>query len=397
MKVLITGANGFVGKNLQLHLAERKDVEVVCFSRVHTIAQLPELLRGVDFVFHLAGINRPQDPTEFAIGNADLTRALCDAVCTVAAETGRKMPIVFTSSTQAARDNPYGQSKLAAEASLQAAHASQGIPVHIFRLPNVFGKWCKPNYNSAVATFCHNIARGLPIQVNDPAAPVTLVYVDDVIARFVQLMDGADAAFGSDGFATVAPQYTTTVGELARQIHAFKESRSTLMTERVGTGLVRALYATYVSYLPAELFTYTVPRYADPRGVFAEMLKTPDCGQFSFFTSHPGVTRGGHYHHSKTEKFLVIKGQARFKFRHMQTGETHELETTGEKSEIVETVPGWAHDVSNIGNDEMVVMLWANEVFERERPDTFAASLNDEQGGRPGGYCLDNAKIKSKL
>jgi UDP-2-acetamido-2,6-beta-L-arabino-hexul-4-ose reductase len=375
MKVLITGANGFVGKNLQLHLAERKVMEVICLTRSHSVSQLPDLLQGVDFVFHLAGVNRPQDPQEFMAGNADLTRVLCNAVCDVEAATGKKVPIIYTSSIQAERDNPYGMSKRAAEVALKAAAQKHGIPVHIFRLPNVFGKWCKPNYNSAVATFCHNIARGLPIQVNDPAAPVTLVYVDDVIARFVQLMDGADAAMGADGFASVAPQYSTTVGELARQIQAFKDSRSTLVTERVGTGLTRALYATYVSYLPVEEFTYTVPQYADARGVFAEMLKTPDCGQFSFFTAHPGITRGGHYHHTKTEKFLVIKGRARFKFRHMQTGQVHELCTSGDVSAIVETAPGWTHDITNIGVDEMVVMLWANEVFDRERPDTYTCPV----------------------
>jgi len=375
MKVLITGASGFVGKNLQLHLAERKDVQVVCFTRRDDVAKLPAMLQGVDFVFHLAGVNRPQDPQEFVLGNVDLTQALCQAVGTVAESVGKRVPIVYTSSTQAGRDNPYGQSKRGAEDALLAVAHSHQVPVHIFRLPNVFGKWCKPNYNSAVATFCHNIARGLPIQVNDPAAPVTLVYVDDVIERFLQLTDGADAAVDAGGFATVAPQYTTTVGELARQIQAFKDSRDTLMTERVGNGLVRALYATYVSYLPPELFAYTVPQYGDPRGVFAEMLKTPDCGQFSYFTAHPGITRGGHYHHSKTEKFLVIKGQARFKFRHMQTGETHELLTSGTKAEVVETVPGWTHDITNIGNDEMVVMLWANEVFDRLRPDTFACAV----------------------
>jgi UDP-2-acetamido-2,6-beta-L-arabino-hexul-4-ose reductase len=221
------------------------------------------------------------------------------------------------------------------------------------------------------------------------------VYVDDVIERFVQLMDDSRhceeerrgnpgsldcrAALamtgGEQGFATVSPQYTTTVGELARLVQAFKDSRGTLMTERVGAGLVRALYATYVSYLPVESFTYTVPQHGDPRGVFVEMLKTPDAGQFSYFTAHPGITRGGHYHHSKTEKFLVIKGQARFKFRHMQTGQTHELVTTGDKAEIVETVPGWTHDITNIGTDEMVVMLWANEVFDRARPDTFACAV----------------------
>ena len=374
-RVLITGANGFIGKNLQLHLAERAGVQVVCFTRETELAQLPALLDGVDFVFHLAGVNRPQDPAEFVAGNVDLTQALCQAVGAVAASTGKKIPVVYTSSTQADRDNAYGSSKLGAENALFALQREHGVPVHVFRLPNVFGKWCKPNYNSAVATFCHNMARGLPIQVNDPAAPVTLVYVDDVVARFVQLLDGANAALDANGFATAAPQYSTTVGELARLIQAFKDSRTTLMTERVGTGLVRALYSTYVSYLPPELFAYTVPQHGDPRGVFVEMLKTPDCGQFSYFTAHPGITRGGHYHHSKTEKFLVIKGQARFKFRHMQTGEVHELLTSGDKAEVVETVPGWTHDITNVGPDEMIVMLWANEVFDRDKPDTVACKV----------------------
>ena len=191
----------------------------------------------------------------------------------------------------------------------------------------------------------------------------------------MQLMDGADATVGVDGFAIVTPQYSTTVGELARQIQAYKDSHDSLTTERVGNGLVRALYSTYVSYLPPESFVYTVPQYVDSRGVFAEMLKTPDCGQFSYFTAHPGITRGGHYHHSKTEKFLVIKGNARFKFRHMQTFETHELFTCGDKAEVVETVPGWTHDITNIGQDEMIVMLWANEVLDRSKPDTYASPL----------------------
>ena len=408
MQILITGADGFIGKNLLLHLAERKDVQVVCFTRAHDVAQLPVLLQSGDFVFHLAGVNRPQDPAEFVTGNVGLTKALCQAVGVVALTTGKKVPIVYTSSAQADRDNAYGASKLAAENALFALQHAHGVPVHIFRLPNVFGKWCKPNYNSAVATFCHNVARGLPIQVNDPAASMTLVYVDDVVACFIRLCERSAAsqevgdmdcraslamtegtlamtetetetetwAGTETGAGTeVSPQYSTTVGEVARLIQSFKASRDTLMTERVGTGLVRALYSTYVSYLPVEAFTYTVPQHADPRGVFVEMLKTPDAGQFSYFTAHPGITRGGHYHHSKTEKFLVIKGQARFKFRHMQTGQTHELVTTGDKPEVVETVPGWTHDITNIGSDEMVVMLWANEVFDRARPDTFACAV----------------------
>ena len=371
MPIVITGADGFIGKNLQLRLVELGHADVVSITRATPQQAVQQALAAASFVFHLAGVNRPQDPTEFATGNAGLTQAVCEAL----AAAKNRVPMLLASSTQALQDNPYGRSKLAAEAAVRGYGAATGAPVHVIRLPNVFGKWCKPNYNSAVATFCHNIARDLPIHVNDPAVAVMLVYVDDVIERFVQLMDGADSVVDAGGFATVAPQYTTTVGELARQIQAFKNSRSSLMTERVGTGLVRALYATYVSYLPVESFTYTVPQYADPRGMFAEMLKTPDCGQFSFFTAHPGITRGGHYHHSKTEKFLVIKGQARFKFRHMQTGQVHELITTGDKSEIVETVPGWTHDITNIGSDEMIVMLWANEVFDRGRPDTFACPL----------------------
>ena len=373
--ILITGTNGFVGKNLQLHLSERKDVQVRCFTRANTVDELPALLNGADFVFHLAGVNRPQDPAAFVVGNAGLTQALCTALAQVATTTGRKVPVVFASSIQAAQDNAYGQSKRAAEDALFALQHEYGVPVHVFRLPNVFGKWARPNYNSAVATFCHNTARGLPITVNDPAASLTLVYVDDVVQRFIHLLDGADAALDAAGFATVAPQYSTTVGALAAQIQAFKESRNNLVTERVGTGLVRALYSTYVSYLPVEEFAYTVPQHGDARGVFVEMLKTPDCGQFSYFTAHPGITRGGHYHHSKTEKFLVIKGCARFKFRHMHTGETHTLDTSGEQAQVVETVPGWTHDITNIGSDELVVMLWANEIFDRERPDTFACAL----------------------
>ena len=371
MRVLITGASGFVGRNLQLRLRERRDVQVVCFTRDQHSKQLAGLLDGVDFVFHLAGVNRPKDPKEFTTGNADLTRELCKAVAAVARLTGRTIPILYASSTQASQDNAYGRSKREAEDALMATAQDPLVPVHLFRLPNVFGKWCLPNYNSVVATFCHNIARDLPIQVNDPQATLTLVYIDDVIGQFVQLMDGAVPKAGSGGFATVRPCYDTTVGELAALIRSFRESRRSLVMERVGAGLVRALYATYVSYLPVDAFAYDVPQHEDRRGVFVEMLKTPDCGQFSFFTAHPGVTRGGHYHHSKTEKFLVIKGQARFRFRHMETGQMHELETSGNRPQVVETVPGWTHDITNTGADEMVVMLWANEIFDRIRPDTY--------------------------
>lgn len=371
MRVLVTGANGFIGKNLQMHLQEKGGFDVVPFTREHTEQDLPGLMEGVDWVVHLAGINRPENTIEFTTGNAGLTQALCNAV----QASGRSIPIVYSSSTQAERDNDYGTSKREAEEALLNLHQRTGNPVYIYRLPNVFGKWARPNYNSAVATFCHNIARGLPVQVNDPEAVINLVYVDDVVASFLSLLEGASSA---DRYASVDPVYQITVGELASQLNRFKATRDNLITEPVGTGLVRALYSTYVSYLPPEDFTYKVPQHCDERGVFVEMLKTPNAGQFSFFTAHPGITRGGHYHHSKTEKFLVIKGQACFRFRHMLSGEFYELFTSGTTAEIVETVPGWTHDITNVGGDELVCMLWANEIFDRDNPDTFACPVGTE-------------------
>lgn len=371
MRVLITGANGFVGRNLTVHLGEREDVEVYQFSRENDLRDLVSLVAQADFVFHLAGVNRPQDPEEFQTGNADLTQALSNAIVA----SGRKIPVVYTSSTQAQNENAYGASKRAAEEILRILSSEHGSPVYLFRLPNVFGKWARPNYNSAVATFCHNIARDLPIQINDPHANITLVYIDDVIDRFIAVMDGVVTP---DLFNDVVPHYNITVGELAQQLQAFRNSRGTLITERVGTGLPRALYSTYLSYLPPENFTYEVPKYGDSRGEFVEMLKTSDSGQFSFFTAHPGITRGGHYHHSKTEKFLVIRGEACFRFRHIVSGEFYELFTDGLRPVVVETVPGWTHDITNVGEAEMIVMLWANEVFDREHPDTYALSVGTQ-------------------
>lgn len=371
MKVLITGANGFVGKNLVAHLSERNDVEIFRFCREDDLVSLNTLVPQVDFVFHLAGVNRPQSQEDFRTGNTDLTRALCEAIVA----SGRKIPLLYTSSTQAELDNAYGSSKRGAEDVLLKLASSHGSAVHLFRLPNVFGKWARPNYNSAVATFCHNIARDLPIQINDSQARLILVYIDDVIKCFIAVMEGL--LIGTP-FIDVEPHYQVTVGELAEQLHAFRDSRSTLITEAVGTGLSRALYSTYLSYLPPTHFSYEVPKYGDPRGVFVEMLKTRDSGQFSFFTAHPGVTRGGHYHHSKTEKFLVIRGKACFRFRHIISGEFYELFTDGEKPMIVETVPGWTHDVTNVGEEDMIVMLWANEIFDRESPDTYSSPVGNQ-------------------
>lgn len=368
MKILVTGANGFIGKTLLVRLAEETGFMVDGFTRADDPGELPARVAEADAIVHLAGENRPADPAAFMAVNGDLTARLCDAV----RAAGRPVPLIFTSSVQAERHNPYGASKRTGEEAVARLADEPGQSCTIFRLPNVFGKWCRPNYNSAVATFCYNIARGEAIRIDDPAAPLSLVYVDDVADTIIATLRNARPGLIQ---GVVAPVYPTTVGEVADLIHSFRASRDTLVTERVGTGLVRALYSTYVSYLPTAEFSYPVPVHGDARGVFVEMLKTPDSGQFSFFTAHPGITRGGHYHHSKTEKFLVIKGRARFGFRHILTEEFHALETSGDVPQIVETVPGWSHDITNIGDDEMVVMLWANEIFDRDRPDTISRSV----------------------
>lgn len=368
MNVLVTGADGFIGKNLCVALREREGFEVLPVTRATGAEGLADMVAQADAVVHLAGVNRPQDVAEFTTGNADFTASLCEAML----RTGRAIPAAFASSIQAERDNPYGASKRAAEDHLRRYGDASGAAVALYRLANVFGKWSRPNYNSAVATFCHNIARGLPIQINDPNAEVRLVYIDDVVEALLAFLASPGAGVRQ---CEAGPVHSITVGALARQIEAFKAVRETLVTERVGTGLVRALYATYVSFLPPEAFSYGVPKYGDARGVFVEMLKTPDCGQFSFFTAHPGITRGGHYHHTKTEKFLVIKGRARYRFRHLVTGETFTVDSDGESPMVVETIPGWAHDITNIGTEELVVMLWANEVFDRQKPDTVASPI----------------------
>ena len=365
MKVVITGADGFIARNLRAVLAEREAFQVVPVTRSSSADDLRLAVKTADALIHLAGVNRPPDPSQFQSGNAQFTALVCDAL----AKATRPVRVVFASSTQVERENDYGRSKLEAEAHLLSYGRDYGAAVRIFRLPNVFGKWSRPNYNSAVATFCYNVSHDLPISVHDPQVQLSLVYIDDVIAEFIRTIEAPDL---ETGFGEVQPVYSTTVGELAALITSFREVRQTLVAERVGSGLRRALYATYVSFLDPAQFAYALPRFDDPRGSFVEILKTRDSGQISFFTAHPGVTRGGHYHHSKTEKFLVVKGQARFGFRHILTNETFELRTDSAHPTVVDTIPGWAHDITNVGNDEMIVMLWANEVFDRDRPDTIA-------------------------
>lgn len=375
MKTLITGANGFIGRNLRQRLAEMQDVEIVQFVRGQDARELPELLKDVDFVFHLAGVNRSADMSEFESGNHDLTRSVCDAVALECRASDRKIPVLVAGSIQAGFNSPYGKSKLAAETAARFSSAASHFPIYLFRLPNVFGKWARPNYNSVVATFCHNVTRGLGIDIHDPDAFISLVYIDDVVDQFIQVMMGNIPPLDGVGFATVNPQYRMTVGSLAKDITRLSNDRHVLRAGKPGCGFERALYTTLMSYLPIESCAYDLPRHEDQRGVFVEMLKTPESGQFSYFTAAPGVIRGGHYHHSKIEKFLVVRGHARFRFVHVQSGERHELIVNSAVSQAVETIPGWAHDITNIGDEELIVLLWANEVFDPAKPDTYPYSL----------------------
>jgi len=364
MKVLVTGSNGFVGKNLLVRLRE-ENITFSTFLRSDSISDLESKVKDCNFIVHLAGINRPKNESEFLEGNTDLTTNLTD----ILQNNNLTTPVIYSSSVQAELDNSYGLSKRLAEEALNLLSENNGNLIYNYRLPNVFGKWCKPNYNSAVATFCYNTINDLPIQINNSEALINLVYIDDVVNEFISVIRSFQNSEKVES-TEVQPVHQITVGNLVKQLALFKESKTSAVIERVGTDLTRALYSTYISYFKPSEFSYLLTKHEDPRGVFVEMLKTKDSGQFSFFSAHPGITRGGHYHHSKNEKFLVVKGKAKFGFRHIVTNEYYDLLTSGDEPQVVETVPGWSHDITNVGDDEMFVMLWANEIFDPETPDT---------------------------
>jgi UDP-2-acetamido-2,6-beta-L-arabino-hexul-4-ose reductase len=376
MIVLITGSAGFVGRNLRVSLAEMDGVRVFGHDIAESGGQLDEGLAAADVVYHLAGVNRPKHQSEFADGNVGSLEDVCARV----SQLGRMPKIVLTSSIQAELDNPYGRSKREAEEVLRRFCVSTGAPGVVYRLKNLFGKWCRPNYNSVTATFCHNIAHDLPIEVSDPARELDLTYIDDVVAAFVSELgrDSVDAQ--GFRFADPLPSYKVTLGELAALITSFRASRSTLRTPDFSRPLVRALYATYLSCLDPDDFAYDLDRKVDQRGSLAEFVKAPGFGQVFVSRTKPGITRGNHYHHTKAEKFLVVEGDAVIRFR--RVGEDTamvEYRVSGRDYRVVDIPPGYTHSIENVGNNELVTLFWANELFDPQRPDTQPLTVLSEE------------------
>lgn len=365
MKVLVTGSRGFIGQNLITWLQRLPDAEILEFDQQHTPQDLAERLAAADLIYHLAGVNRPQSVEEFRTGNVDLTAQMCDLLL----QAGRATPIVLSSSIQAELDNPYGISKRQAEEVLADYARRSSARVVIFRLPNVFGKWCRPNYNSVVATFCHNIAHDLPITISDPAREVPLVHVDDVVRAFLSEIRGQESGVR---YREARPIHTVTLGRLAELIRSFRESRQSLVAPDFSDPFTHKLYGTFLSYLAPNDFAYDLTRRTDARGSLAEFIKSPPFGQIFVSRTGPGVTRGNHYHHTKTEKFLVVEGEAIIRFREIrgQRAEVIEYRVSGRDFRVVDIPPGYTHSIENVGDTELVTLFWASEVFDPERPDT---------------------------
>ena len=366
--ILITGSGGFVGRNLCETLKTAGCTELLCFEKGDTPETLAEYCRRAAFVVHLAGINRPKDPSEFYTGNAGLTETLLADL----EAAGNKALVLVTSSTQAALDNDYGKSKLEAENAIFAHGEKNGSPVYVFRMEGVFGKWCRPNYNSVVATFCYNVAHGLPISVRDPAFALPLVYIDDVVQCILDAMDGKVMQDRSARpICHIHPVHETTLGHLDEVIQSFPESRKTLAVPELTPGsLEKKLYSTYLSYLPEDAFAYPLAMHCDARGSFTEILRTPDCGQFSVNILRPGIVKGNHWHHSKTEKYLVVSGRCTTKLRQVGTDKVTEIITSGEKLEVIDIPTGYTHNIKNTGDTDAAVFMWANEPFDPAHPDT---------------------------
>lgn len=376
MNILITGARGFIGKNLVATLESVRDgkdctrnlpseLTIMPFDIDGSNATLEAYCAKADFVLHLAGVNRPKEATEYMDGNYGFTEKLLE----ILKKSDNRAPILATSSIQAALDNPYGKSKKAEEDCLLMYEKEHDIPVYLYRMPNVFGKWCRPNYNSAIATFCHNIARDLPITVNDPATPMRLVYIDDVVDEMIRALEGRAKRQGV--FCAIQPEYCCQLGDVADLIRSFQETRRTKEVPNMGDELTRKLYATYLSYLPGDEFNYPLKVNTDERGSFTEILRTMEHGQVSVNISKPHMVKGNHWHHTKNEKFIVVSGKGVIRFRKIGEEKVYEYFVSGEKIESVDIPTGYTHNIENLGDTDMVTVMWASECFDPDKPDTY--------------------------
>lgn len=378
MKILVTGAKGFVGRNLvsQLHNIqsgkarnygmEGKELTVFEYDVNSDASELDVYCRQADFVFNLAGVNRPKESSEFMKGNFGFASTLLDTL----KKYGNTCPVMLSSSTQAAQDNPYGESKRAGEQLMFDYSKETGAKVLVYRFPNVFGKWCRPNCNSAVATFCHNIAHDLPIQVNDPDVVMNLVYVDDVVDELLAALNGREHRKGD--YCEVPVVHTITLGSIAVLIKSFRRMSENLDVPDLSDAFTKKLYSTYLSYLPVEKFRYPLKMNVDERGSFTEIIRTADRGQFSVNISKPGITKGQHWHHTKNEKFVVVSGHGLIQLRKIGCEEIIEFEVSGDRIEAVEMIPGYTHNIINLSETEdLVTVMWCNECFNPERPDTY--------------------------
>ena len=381
MKILVTGAKGFIGKNLIATLENIRDGKdkttalspdiTIYACDVDTPAEdLDRFCADCDFVFNLAGVNRPKEEVEFMQGNFGFASRLLDTL----KRYKNTCPVMLSSSTQASLQNPYGESKKAGEDLFFCYAKETGAKVLVYRFPNVFGKWCRPNYNSAVATFCYNIARDLPITVNDRSHEMTLVYIDDVVAELVRAASGTETRDGA--FCRVPVEHHATLGEIVDLLYGFKESRKTLaVPDMTNDSFSKKLYSTYLSYLPEDAFSYPLTMHEDARGSFTEILRTGNCGQFSVNISKPGITKGNHWHHTKNEKFLVVQGEAVIRFRKIDEDKVYSYSVSGDKLEVVDIPTGYTHSIENTGEGDLVTFMWCNECFNPARPDTYALDV----------------------
>lgn len=365
MNILVTGAKGFLGRNLIAELKNRGYNNVFEFSRESDKSDLEKYAKDCDFVFHLAGVNRPQDEQEFMEGNFGFTLELLELL----KRHNNKAPVLMTSSIQAERDNLYGKSKKAGEELVFNYYNEVGAKVYVYRLSNLFGKWSKPNYNTVVATFCHNISRGLDIQINDPDVELNLCYIDDLIEEFFRALNDNPTMQGD--YCIVPITHMVKLGELACIIKGFKESRTNLVIPNMENTLIKKLYSTYLSFLPEDQFSYDLKMHSDPRGSFTEFIRTAERGQVSVNVSKPGITKGNHWHHTKNEKFLVVSGEGLIRFRRLDSTDIIEYRVSGEKLQVVDIPVGYTHSIVNIGECDLVTVMWVNECFDPEKPDTY--------------------------